>query len=119
MSDFPALNTGAVMQYPAQRSMEFATKVLRFLDGTEQRFAGYGTLLRRWVIRLEKLSEDEMNRISSFYRVQAGASGTFSFTDPWDGTVYPNCSFEEDEMTVGLSSENQLKTTLTIRANRS
>jgi phage-related protein len=119
MSDFPALNTGAVMQYPAQRSVEYATQVLRFVDGAEQRFAGYETSLRRWVIRLEKLSEDEMNRIVRFYSVQAGASGTFSFTDPWDGTVYPSCSFEDDEMTVGLNGENHLKTTLTIRANRS
>lgn len=119
MSDFPALNTGAVMQYPAQRSVQCATQVLRFVDGTEQRFAGYETLLRRWVIRLEKLSEDEMNRIASFYTAQAGGSGTFSFTDPWDGTVYPSCSFEDDEMAVGLSGENQLKTTLTIRDNRS
>ena len=119
MSDFPALNTGAVMQYPAQRAAQFSTQVLRFVDGTEQRFPGYGALLRRWIIRFDQLTEDEMNRIASFYTIQAGAAGTFSFTDPWDGTVYSSCSFENDQMTVGLNGENQLKTTLTIRANRS
>jgi len=119
MSTFPALNTGAVLQYPAQRSTSFSTQVLRFVDGAEQRFAAYGAALRRWVIRLDQLTEDEMNRIASFYAVQAGAAGTFSFTDPWDGTVYSSCSFEDDEMAMELSGENQLKTTLTIRVNRS
>jgi hypothetical protein len=119
MNTFPALNTGAVLQYPAQRSTTFSTQVLRFVDGTEQRFPAYGTALRRWVIRLDQLTKDEMNRIAGFYSVQDGAAGTFSFTDPWDGTVYSSCSFEDDDMTVTLSGENQLKTTLTIRANRS
>jgi len=118
MSVFPSLNTGAVMQYPAQRTTEFSTEVLRFVDGAEQRFPGYGTLLRRWVIRLDLLTEDEMNRIASFYSVQAGAAGTFSFTDPWDGAVYSSCSFEGDELAGSLNSGDRQTTTLTIRASR-
>jgi phage-related protein len=119
MIDFPTLNTGAVTQYPADRSTEFSTQVLRFVDGAEQRFAGYGTSLHRWVVRLDKLGEDEISRLSAFFTVNSGASGTFSFTDPLDGTAYSNCSFEGDEMAASLSGENNLKTTLTIRENRS
>lgn len=119
MSDFPTLNTGAVAQYPADRSTAFVTQVLRFVDGTEQRFAGYGTPLHRWVIRLNMLGEDEVSRLSAFFTLNGGAAGTFSFTDPWDGTVYSSCRFEGDEMTTGFGGENHLKTTLTIQENRS
>ena len=34
---------------------------------------------------------------SSFWSAE-GRSGSFSFTDPWDGTVYSNCSFDKDEL---------------------
>ena len=119
MNNFPLLNTGAVMQYPAERSTEFATQVLRFVDGAEQRFAGYGSLLRRWVIRLDMLDEGEIDRLSAFFLLQGGAAGTFSFTDPWDGQLYPTCYFEGDSMEAGFHGENQLKTTLAIRESRS
>src|SRR5215469_15473775 len=103
MSDFPLLNTGAVMQYPARKAIQFSTQAVRFVDGTEQRFPGYATLLRRWAIQLGQLTEDEMSRLADFFSVQAGSAGNFSFTDPWDGTVYPNCHFEDDEMTIRLN----------------
>ena len=59
MANFPALKTGAVAQYGSDRSRQFATQVLRFLDGSEQRFPGYGTALLAWVIRLDLLDESE------------------------------------------------------------
>ena len=117
MSDFPTLKTGAVMQYPAQRSIEFVTQVLRFVDGSEQRFAGYSAPLRTWVIRLDMLDEDEINQLTSFFTLQEGAAGTFSFTDPWDSSVYPTCSFAGDGMVTTFRGENLLKTVLTIRQN--
>ena len=41
MSEFPPLKTGAVMQYPAQKEARFSTTVVRFTDGSEQRFPQY------------------------------------------------------------------------------
>lgn len=35
---FPTLKTGATLQYPAQRATAFSTDVVRFVDGSEQRF---------------------------------------------------------------------------------
>jgi phage-related protein len=119
MSDFPKLNTGAVMQYPADRSAEFVTQVLRFVDGAEQRFAGYGTLLHRWVVRLDLLDEDEISRLAAFFKLQGGSAGTFSFTDPLDRAVYSSCSFKGDEMTATFNGLSEVKTTLTIVENRS
>ena len=118
MSDFPALKTGAVVQYPAQKSLRFSTQVVRFLDGSEQRFAGYSPPLRRWTIQLNLLDEGEISRLSEFFRLQNGASGIFSFTDPWDGSVYSSCSFENSEMRVGLTGDERLSTTLVISENQ-
>src|SRR6185503_1589844 len=94
MADFPALKTGAVAQYPSDRTREFSTLVHEFLDGKEQRSPQYGAPLRRWMIRLDLLDEAEMFRLEQFFEEQGGAAGEFAFTDPWDGAAFPNCSFE-------------------------
>jgi hypothetical protein len=119
MSAFPTLKTGAVLQYPAQKEVRFCTSVLRFIDGSEQRFRNYQTPLHRWVIRLELLDESELHQLREFFRTQGGATGSFAFTDPWDGTNYGNCSIEDDGMTEVLSDESNGKTSLTVRENRS
>jgi len=118
MSAFPTLKTGATLQYPAQRATEFSTDVVKFVDGSEQRFRGYQTPLRRWSIRLELLDETELHTLREFFRTQSGAAESFSFTDPWDGTVYPNCSLDGDEMAEELDDAEQGKTTLTVVENR-
>ena len=118
MSDFPTLKTGAVLQYPAQKVVQFSTKVLRFIDGSEQRFRNYQTPLRRWVVRLDLLDETELHVLREFFRTQRGAAGSFSFSDPWDGATYQNCSLESDEMLEELLDEVKGKTTLTVSQNR-
>jgi uncharacterized protein (TIGR02217 family) len=118
MSNFPTLKTGATLQYPAQRASEFSTDVVRFVDGSEQRFRSYATSLRRWVIQLNLLDETELHMLREFFRTQSGAAESFSFTDPWDGTVFSNCSLDGDEMAEELSSAEQGKTTLTVVENR-
>jgi hypothetical protein len=118
MSHFPTLKTGAVQQYPAQKSIQFATEIVRFLDGSEQRFRSYESALRRWVIRLELLDEIELHALREFFRNLEGSSGSFSFTDPWDGASHANCSFELDELTEELSDEGRGSTALTVSENR-
>src|SRR5712691_13004151 len=102
MSDFPTLKTGAILQYPDQKAVRFSAVVLRFTDGAEQRFRDYQAPLRRWQIRLDLLDDTELHLLREFFRAQSGATGTFTFRDPWDSSVYPNCSFENDEMTEEL-----------------
>jgi phage-related protein len=118
MADFPTLRTGAVMQYPAERELRFSTEVLQFVDGSEQRFRGYGAPLRRWIVRLDLLEDAEWKRLEKFFDASQGALGNFQFTDPGDGTVYADCSLEEDEMTIEFNAEQQAKTALVIRENR-
>jgi hypothetical protein len=118
MANFPALKTGAVAQYPSDRSRRFSTQVNRFLDGSEQRFRGFGTPLKRWQIRLELLNEAELERLKQFFIEEGGQAGTFIFTDPWDGTVHASCSFENDTMTAEYRAPGDVTASVVVRENR-
>jgi phage-related protein len=115
MANFPALKTGAFAQYPSDRTQNFSTQVYRFLDGSEQRFPAYGAALRRWVIRLDLLDEAELTALQDFFVSEGGRAGAFSFTDPFDSTVYENCSFAADELDLTFGGFAEGKTTVTIR----
>jgi hypothetical protein len=119
MGAFPKLKTGAVMQYPASRSVEYATQVYRFVDGSEQRYRERGAGARRWEIRLERLDEEELQSLQEFFGSVEGRAGSFAFTDPWDGVTYEDCSLENDEMMVEVSGEMRGQTVLVVRENRS
>jgi phage-related protein len=118
VASFPALKTGVVAQYPSDRTRRFSTRVLRFLDGGEQRFAGFSTPLKRWLIRLELLDESELAGIEDFFVEQGGQAGTFTFTDPWDGTVHTNCSFEGDTMTADYRGRGDGAASVVVKENR-
>ncbi len=117
MSAFPKLKTGAVAQYPASRAHTHATEVLRFVDGSEQRFRTRGQAVRRWVIRLDLLDDGEATRLEDFFRTVQGRYGSFSFEDPWDGTVHADCSLESDEFTIEAVGEGRASTSLVVREN--
>jgi phage-related protein len=118
VASFPVLKTGVVAQYPSDRAKRFSTQVLRFLDGSEQRFAGFGAPLKRWLIRLELLDEGELANLEEFFVEQAGQAGTFSFTDPWDGTVHASCSFESDAMTADYTGPSDGMASVVVKENR-
>ncbi len=118
MSAFPLLKTGAVAQHPATRVIQHSTCVLRFVDGDEQRFRNYAQPLKQWTIRLGLLDDDEMNRLEEFFRSQQGRLGSFSFTDPWDGVVYNECSLERDSLTLNFQDIMRGQTVLVVKENR-
>jgi len=115
---FPTLKTGAVMQYPAKRTLQFNTGIIRFLDGTEQRYRDSPSVLHTWTIQLDLLDEEELAALDQFFVTNQGKFGSFSFTDPWDGTVYPDCSLSADSFSFQLQEEMRGRTTLTVRENR-
>lgn len=117
MANFPVLKSGAVAQYPMTRALEYSTRILRFLDGTEQRFREHKRAIRRWVIRLELLDEGEMAAIEDFFLSEQGRLGSFSFTDPRDGTVYPDCSLESDAVELDFREQMRGATALTVKEN--
>ncbi len=115
---FPTLKTGAVAQYPAQRTLRYKTDAIRFLDGTEQRFRDYASLLHRWTVQLDLLDEGELATLDQFFLSSQGRFGSFAFTDPWDGTVYPDCSLTGDAFAFQLRGEMRGKAMLTVSENR-
>lgn len=119
MSAFPQLRTGAVAQYPAVRTIAKSTWVARFVDGAEQRYRMTAAPRRKWVISLARLTEAETVAVREFVDANAGAFGSFAFTDPWDGSVHANCSLEGDRNAIEWSGENNAATHLTIHENRS
>ena len=119
MATFPALKTGAVAQYGSSRTRQFSTRVFRFLDGSEQRFQQYAAPLRRWTIRLSLLDEAELAELESFFQTHGGQAESFAFPDPWDGTVYANCSFDNQQLATQYSGLARGMASLTVKENRS
>lgn len=117
MSTFPQLKTGAVIQYPASREIGSSTQVVTFLDGSEQRYRERATSLRRWVIRLDLLDEEEVRQIEEFFISEQGRFGNFTFTDPWDDMEFPNCSLESDEVAAEFREEGRGSVAVVVRQN--
>jgi hypothetical protein len=119
LANFPPLKTGAYAQYPSDRTRQFSTSAYRFVDGSEQRFPEYGEPLRHWTIRLDLLDESELATLEQFFVNQGGRVGTFSFTDPFDGTVCPSCSFDSDTGLFDYAETGRGASLVTIGENRS
>lgn len=117
MNEFPALKTGAAVQYPLRTAVSFSTRILRFLGGGEQRFRQRRTAGRRWLIKLEMLDEWEAARVLEFFEAQQGRAEEFAFTDPNDGKRYENCSFEQDECEAIVDGESRVSMTVVIKEN--
>lgn len=118
MASFPALKTGAVMQYPAERTPQFSTQAYRFVDGSEQRFPGFPGVLQQWTIKLELLDEGEIETLREFFLSQEGRAGSFSFTDPWTNAVYPRCSFASDVLALAFRGPQDGATQVVVREMR-
>ena len=96
MATFPSLKTGVVTQYPLEVMTGQASQVIRFLDGTDQRYLTHPRALRAWQIHLDLLDEDEINSLETFFRGQLGGYSSFVFPDPVSGSGVPFCRFGED-----------------------
>jgi hypothetical protein len=119
MATFPVLKTGAMMQYPAVRTTRYSSQLMRFVDGSEQRYRDYRAPLHEWVIRLDLLDEAEMKALENFFTEQQGEFGSFIFVDPNDNTTYPDCSLMIDEFDFTLNGERRGQTSVVVRENRS
>ena len=95
---FPILGTGAVTQLPATTSFQFQTEVLRYCDGSEQRYPVHAKAVRKWEINLVKVTELELSALENFFRGQKGRFGTFAFVDPWTGTAHARCAFAHEDL---------------------
>lgn len=118
MSEFPKLKTGAYTQYPATRLTEYRTVVLRFLDGTEQRYRAAGAPSRRWELDLRLIDEQEAAGIQELFEASQGRLESFEFGDPLEGMKKRQCSFEEDELEWELAGESRSELVVRLRENK-
>jgi phage-related protein len=117
MATFPKLRTNAITQYPSGRREQYQNQTVRFVDGSEQRFRDSGSARLQWDIQFSELDEGELAAIEEFFLAGQGAFGSFTFTDPWDGQVYDNCSVSADVLTLLTEGEMRGSTKLTVVRN--
>jgi len=118
MAQFPALKSGAIMQYPATATIRFFNRSLRFVDGGEQYYRDYKAPIHEWIIRLNLLDEAEVKSLENLFIDQQGQFGSFEFTDPKDNVIYPDCSLVIDDLSFSMDGERRGRTTVLIRENR-
>jgi len=117
MATFPRLKTTAIAQYPLARREQFQNQTVRFVDGREQRYRDSAGARLEWDIQLNQLDEGELAAIEEFFVANQGAFGSFSFTDPWDGKVYDNCSMAADGLALVTAAEMRGSARLTVVRN--
>ena len=118
MATFPKLKTGAVAQYPLARRAKFQNQIVRFVDGSDQRYRDSAGAHLEWAIQLSLLDASEMAAVEEFFRANQGAFGRFEFIDPWDGQVYDNCSIAGDILQLATLSETGGNTKLIVVRNQ-
>jgi hypothetical protein len=114
MANFPSLSTGAVTQYPAALVIGQSAQVIRFLDGSDQRFLTQRRQYRRWQIRLDLLNENELQEVELFFDAQSGNYSTFSFPDPFTGSTVPNCRIGDSALVTAYTGVNAGSTSLWV-----
>jgi phage-related protein len=114
MATFPLLSSGAVTQYPTESSVGQSVGIIRFLDGSDQRFLCSGRRFRRWQINLDLLSDEEIAALELFFSAQKGLFSSFMFTDPASNSQIPNCRFAISEMTAECLGPNASSTSFWI-----
>lgn len=96
---FPNLKTGLTAQHPYRRLTCYSTRLLEFLDGSEQRIPLQGSARPEWRIVLSKLDETELSRFSDLFDASQAGTRDIQLTDPMDGQEY-TCNFAEPELGV-------------------
>jgi hypothetical protein len=114
MNRFPLLNSGAISQYPTETHVSQGVGIIRFLDGSDQRFLHTARSLRRWRIELSLLSDTEIASVELFFNAQKGIFSPFVFTDPGTNTQVPNCRFASSEINTDYMGPNAHSTSFWI-----
>jgi len=114
MSTFPILKSGAVTQYPTVVTQAQPTQIIRFLDGTDQRYLMQGQARRQWRIDLSCLDEAEIYAMELFFAEQQGIYSLFTFPDPISGTGVANCRIGSSELTTEYLGPDASKTSIWV-----
>lgn len=103
---FPRLKTGVLLQYGSREGIRHPTRVLRFMDGSEQRYRVAGNASKRWVLRYSQLDEGELSALDEFLRSVQGTAQEFSFEDAESGILYDRCRLGTEHLRLSLTGEH-------------
>ena len=106
MSELPKLKTGSAMQYPSTRGLGRRVRILRFVDGTEQRFPLDGKAHGQWRMSFRQLDDTERRELERFVEESAASGSVISIVDPWDGRRHDQCRLEGDKADIQMREAN-------------
>lgn len=112
-STFPTFARGNVWLTPATRALSAPTKVLQFLNDTEQRWRA-ADYQESWTLIYSDLSFAEVAAIRNFFVTMKGAYDA-TWTFPFEGTNYTLMCFDQDEFTAEETAPLCWNVTLKIR----
>jgi hypothetical protein len=115
---FPVFDNGLTAQRPYKQIRRFLSAVVDQAAGIRYAWAWYGEgldgfpdgALMAWELTL-LLSDFNLSIIETYFRGKEGRMWPFSFTDPDDASVHPNCRFDQDVLDIQHAgvNNNQLK----------
>ncbi len=82
LSYFPQLATGALTQFPIEKSTSYRTIVNQMEDGSRVVLADPNAGTMRWNLSYVGLSDAESDAIAEFFLAMEGRLGSFTFFDP-------------------------------------
>ena len=104
MLQFPTLASGLVTMTPATLGVGYATRVMRFCNDAEQRWAARGQY-GVFVLTLTNISSFDVSNVRDFFRAVKGRfDSTWSLTI--SGTTYNNMILDSDDLAVTEQKPN-------------
>ena len=98
MSQFPILTSGVVAMTPVTLGTGFATRVMRFCNDSEQRYAARGQYAV-FVLTPADISGFDLSNVRDFFRAVKGRfDPTWSLTI--NGTTHNNMILDSDDLAV-------------------
>ena len=112
---FPTLRSGSY-KYPLTRSKSYKTGVLRFLNGSEQRWKSV-TKLEPLVLEYRNLNGYDLSLLREFWRSAKGAYTT-DIELTLAGKSYSNLALDQDDFTPSQSGPGKFSITLRFKQTK-
>lgn len=118
MASFPTLRSGSIAYFPLEDEEVLPTRVVRFNDDSEQRFASSPSL-RSFVLSYRDVDGYDLSRMLEFFRARKGRFVDSAFTNLFDITVggvqHDNMAFDHDDFEYTETKPNRYSFTLRVK----
>jgi hypothetical protein len=113
MPTLPLLRSGSSVQYPFVTRHKCTTEIIRFIDGSEQRFTQAGAT-RTWKISLSDLMPEEVIALDAFAQSNLANNDRFTFHDPVSGDVLNQCNLATEPIEIEHVGEQRASLSLIV-----